>query len=223
MTFNLYLVRHGQTFLNKYNRMQGWCDAPLTPKGMQHGHMAGQHLSHVNFAHAFHSDTTRAEQTCYFLLQENVSSPELPEPVELSAFREQSYGYFEGSDSDQAWLMIGASHGCRSFHEMATKYSMDDTKNFTKQADPFHNAENAKEYWHRIDAGFDYIKSIAHDGDNILIVSHGTTIQSIAAKYYPDLDLTIGPKNGSITKLTLDNEQIKVDYFNKVDDKFNYE
>ena len=32
MTFTLYMVRHGQTILNSYNRLQGWCDSPLTEK-----------------------------------------------------------------------------------------------------------------------------------------------------------------------------------------------
>ena len=222
MSFNIYLVRHGQTILNRYNRMQGWCDSPLTPQGMLDGHMAGQHLSHINFAHAYHSDTTRVEKTCHFLLQENVASPELPEPTELPAFREQSYGYFEGSDSDQAWLMVGASHGCRSFHEMVAKYSMDDTKDFTKQADPFHQAEDAAEYWQRVDGGFDYLKKVAADNDNILVVSHGTTIRSIASRFDAQLDATVGPKNGSITKLVVDGDQIQVSYFNQVDDNFKY-
>src|SRR5699024_7811066 len=184
--------------------------------------MARHHLSHINFAHAYHSDTTRAEKTCHFLLQENVASPELPEPTELPAFREQSYGYFEGSDSDQAWLMVGASHGCRSFHEMVAKYSMDDTKDFTKQADPFHQAEDAAEYWQRVDGGFDYLKKVAADNDNILVVSHGTTIRSIASRFDAQLDATVGPKNGSITKLVVDGDQIQVSYFNQVDDNFKY-
>lgn len=31
---NIYLVRHGQTYLNKYNRIQGIANAPLTEKGL---------------------------------------------------------------------------------------------------------------------------------------------------------------------------------------------
>ncbi|MDK6292868.1 phosphoglycerate mutase family protein, partial [Aerococcus urinae] len=32
---SIYFMRHGQTYLNKYNRMQGWCDAPLTDQGIR--------------------------------------------------------------------------------------------------------------------------------------------------------------------------------------------
>lgn len=33
MAINVYFVRHGQTYLNLYHRMQGWSDSPLTERG----------------------------------------------------------------------------------------------------------------------------------------------------------------------------------------------
>ena len=30
----LYFLRHGQTYLNKYKKMQGWSDTPLTPEDL---------------------------------------------------------------------------------------------------------------------------------------------------------------------------------------------
>lgn len=32
MSINLYIVRHGETYINKYKRIQGWTNAPLTKK-----------------------------------------------------------------------------------------------------------------------------------------------------------------------------------------------
>lgn len=32
---HLYLVRHGETLFNKRRKIQGWCDSPLTPLGIQ--------------------------------------------------------------------------------------------------------------------------------------------------------------------------------------------
>ena len=40
--FTVYLIRHGETYLNKYDRMQGWADAPLTPQGIEDAHMAAK-------------------------------------------------------------------------------------------------------------------------------------------------------------------------------------
>ena len=170
MAYSLYFVRHGQTYLNRYNKIQGWCDSPLTPKGIEDGHQAGKRLAHLNFAHAFHSDTNRAARTCRYILEENVASAEELTPKALPDFREQNFGYFEGSDTSQAWLMIGADHGCRTFNDIITKYSIEKARDFTKEADPFHDAENNAEYWQRLDRGFAYLDQIANDGDKILLL-----------------------------------------------------
>ena len=36
----LYLMRHGQTLFNLQHKIQGWCDAPLTPLGIKQAQMA---------------------------------------------------------------------------------------------------------------------------------------------------------------------------------------
>lgn len=59
----LYFVRHGQTIFNKYNRMQGWSDSPLTEKGYADAHQAGVRLSDTKFDAVYASDTTRAMNT----------------------------------------------------------------------------------------------------------------------------------------------------------------
>ncbi|MCT3031329.1 hypothetical protein EFN40_06495 [Pediococcus parvulus] len=51
--FTVYLIRHGETYLNKFDRMQGWADAPLTPKGIQDAHMAAKKVQNVHFDQAF--------------------------------------------------------------------------------------------------------------------------------------------------------------------------
>ncbi|SEM81467.1 probable phosphoglycerate mutase [Ligilactobacillus sp. WC1T17] len=211
MAYKIYLVRHGQTILNRYNKMQGWCDSPLTPKGIEDGKMAGQHLKHLKFDYAFHSDTTRAQRTCGYILAEN--DHPTPQPLALENFREQGYGYFEGADSSQAWLMIGATHNCRTFKELITQYSIEEARDFCKEQDPFHQAENNQEFWNRLGQGFAYIAKIAQDQQNILVVSHGTTIRSIVHHFDPTVDITQSPKNGSVTRLTVDHDQISVDYF----------
>ncbi len=33
-TITAYFVRHGQTMMNRYNKVQGWIDSPLTKKGI---------------------------------------------------------------------------------------------------------------------------------------------------------------------------------------------
>lgn len=212
MSFNIYLVRHGQTILNRYNRMQGWCDSSLTDLGVKQAHTTGKRLAHIKFDHAFHSDTMRAATTCEGVLSENKNT--LPQPIELANFREQGYGYFEGADSGNAWFIIGGSHGCKTFAEIIEKYSIEEARDFAKAADPFNNAENNAEFWQRLDEGFAKVKNIAHDNQNILIVSHGTTIRSIIHHFDPTIDISISPKNGCVSKLVMTNNSVNVAYFN---------
>jgi probable phosphoglycerate mutase len=48
-----------------------------------------------------------------------------------------------------------------------------------------------------------------------LVVSHGTTIRSIVHHFAPEIDIiSQGPVNGSVTKLIIDPNQVKVVYYN---------
>ena len=44
----IYIVRHGQTYINRYNKMQGWCDTPLTEPGIEGAEQAGEALKEVS-------------------------------------------------------------------------------------------------------------------------------------------------------------------------------
>ena len=41
MKKTLYLMRHGQTLFNLQHKIQGWCDAPLTPLGIKQAQNIG--------------------------------------------------------------------------------------------------------------------------------------------------------------------------------------
>lgn len=215
MAYSIYLVRHGQTYLNRYNKIQGWSDSPLTPKGVKDSHDAGKRLAQIAFTHAFHSDTTRAARTCRYILAGNKTAASSLIPQALSEFREQNFGYFEGCDTSQAWLMIGADHSCKTFNEIITKYSLAKARDFTKAADPFHDAEDNAEYWTRLKHGFEYLHELARPNDKILLVAHATMIRSITQHFAPEIDVTVSPKNGSVTRLDVSSAgQIKIAYYN---------
>lgn len=67
-----------------------------------------------------------------------------------------------------------------------------------------------------MDHGFDKIRENTHDGEDILIVSHGMTIRSIVDRYAPKLDLGVATQNGSVTKLIITDDDIQVEYFNNL-------
>lgn len=214
--YQVYLVRHGKTWFNRYNKMQGWSDTPLAPDGVEVAKQAANALKDENFAAAFSSDARRAIDTCKIIVDANKNHDKI-KPVKLPEFREEFYGYFEGHNAAETWFIVGKPHGVETYGEVISKYSMDDSKDFLKAADPFHDAENAEEYWERLDKGFNKLDEIAKDGDKILLVSHGTTIRSIMDKYNAgNFDITEGPRNSSLTILEVDDGERKVTTYNKL-------
>ena len=215
--FTLYMVRHGQTYFNIYNKLQGWSNSPLTDKGMQNAVDTGEKLKNTKFAAAYCSDTTRAEETARVILEKNQVS-DVKQPTTSMFFREEFYGYFEGNDMDQSWYLAGAPHGLPSFKDIVEKYSIGQAKDYLKAADPFHQAENNDEYWQRLNQGFDLIKNnpTIKDGDNILLISHGNTLLSVVERYGEGkYDITKRPANGSLTKLAFDGDNVKVTAYNE--------
>ena len=214
--YQIYLVRHGRTWFNRYNKMQGWSDTPLAPEGIEVAKQAAHALKDVDFAAAFSSDARRAIDTCKLIVDENINHDKIT-PQKMVEFREEFYGYYEGMNSPEAWFMVGQPHGASSFAEIIAKYGMDATKDFMKEADPFHEAENAEEYWNRVDKGFEKLDQIAKDGDKILLVSHGTTIRSITDRYNDCyFDVTVSTRNSSLTMFTSDNCENHVTSYNQM-------
>ncbi|WP_279034486.1 histidine phosphatase family protein [Lactobacillus intestinalis] len=211
----IYIVRHGQTFINRYNKMQGWCDTPLTTLGVQGADEAGEHLKDIPFDIALSSDLKRASDTCEIIMKHNVNKDEL-QHITSPFFREQFYGYFEGMDSEMAWRMIGGPHGYDDRHELLRKERIDTIKDWIKEADPYHEAENAQEYWERVNQGFRMISEL--DGaENILLVTHGFTIRSIVDHYGNGIDISNGPQNASITIMDMnDTGEMKITAYNKM-------
>ena len=208
MIVNLHLVRHGQTYFNRYNRLQGWSNSPLTEAGLADAAKAGNKLKGIQFAAAYCSDTTRAQQTAEAILDINeAAGRHRPGLVSDMHFREQFYGYFEGLDMAMAWYAAGAPHGAKTYNQIVERYGLAASRDFLKEADPFHDAESDEEYWRRVEGAFALIASnpALREGDDVLQISHGNTLLSLAHRFGGDgLDLSERPANGSVTVLEFD-------------------
>jgi len=90
MDKTLVLVRHGQTLFNMENRVQGWCDSPLTETGRAQAALAGKTLQEAGyvFDHVYSSTAERACDTA-----EIVGG--MPY-VRCKDLRERCYGRMEG-------------------------------------------------------------------------------------------------------------------------------
>lgn len=214
MSFTVYMVRHGQTFFNSLQRMQGWCDSPLTDKGINDATHSGKLLRDKSFNAIYRSDTMRTKKTLSHILSEtNVEGNKQLTPIETALFREEYYGSFEGQDTAAVMQTVGTPFNCQTFNDILEKYSIEDSRDFIKSADPFNLAENDQEFWNRYDHAFDFLRTNQNNNDNVLLVGHGTAIRSIVSRYAPDIDISSSPKNGSVTKLIVHPDTIEVSYY----------
>ncbi|GKT02727.1 histidine phosphatase family protein [Furfurilactobacillus entadae] len=216
MSFNVYMVRHGQTYLNLYHRMQGWSDAPLTAKGVNDGHHAGELLAHVPFDAAYSSDLARTQATGRLILAENPVA--LTDPTPRFEFREQFFGFWEGYDDMLMWHQIGSPLGGDSYNALIAKYGLEKATNIVAEADQYHHAETYADVWTRIQDGITLLRDQHHDGDNVLVVTHGTYIRHVLDHFSTTLPAQPGPRNGSVTKLVISDDHVDVVYTDKLTD-----
>ncbi|MEJ6399684.1 histidine phosphatase family protein [Nicoliella lavandulae] len=213
-TINIYFVRHGQTFLNFYNRIQGLIDAPLTKKGIADADNAGERLKDITFDAAYSSDLPRAANTGRHILAKNPTS--IKEPILDQAFREENFGYFEGNDSGAAWHFIGGPSGLDDFGAMLKKLGMGGTADLIRAADPYKEAEGDEMIRQRFQPGLKRILDHAKDGDNVLVTAHGSIIRWITEQY-SDFDISVPIRNGSVTKMVVTDNQPTIEYYNRID------
>ena len=86
----LYLMRHGETLLNVQHKIQGWCDSPLTEKGIKQAQKARDYFSKkgITFDHAYCSTSERCSDTLELIV-------DMPY-TRLKGLKENFYGELEG-------------------------------------------------------------------------------------------------------------------------------
>src|SRR5262245_17926162 len=91
MRTSIWLVRHGQTELNRARRYLGATDSPLTPYGLRQAAALARRLRRIPFGVAVVSPALRAQVTAETILAER-DTPIVEEP----RWRETSHGRWEG-------------------------------------------------------------------------------------------------------------------------------
>ena len=85
-------MRHGQTLFNLQHKIQGWCDAPLTPLGIKQAQMAKEYFTNITLDHAYASTSERASDTLEIIT-------DMPY-TRLKGLKEMNFGVFEGESED---------------------------------------------------------------------------------------------------------------------------
>ncbi|MBN3488704.1 histidine phosphatase family protein [Lactobacillus acidophilus] len=205
MATEVYLVRHGETMFNQLNKVQGWCDSPLTVKGINDLKRTANALSQVHFDNMYSSDLKRAIDTVHLMKDANVVS-DIGKIRKLPEFREVFFGTFEGDDINQTWDQVAMAAGIGHEDDVAkiiNKVGLDKLREATKKADPRHLAENTQELDKRMIRGINVLRDLTKDEQRVLLVSHGDFIKTLTIKYWKDSDGIhdiVFPNNGSVTR-----------------------
>ncbi|EEJ71139.1 histidine phosphatase family protein [Lactobacillus ultunensis] len=219
MATEVYLVRHGETMFNQLNKVQGWCDSPLTVKGINDLKRTADALSQVHFDNMYSSDLKRAIDTVHLMKDANLVS-DIGKIKKLPEFREVFFGTFEGDDINQTWDQVAMAAGIGHEDDVAKIINKVGLRNFreaTKKADPRHLAENTAELDERMIRGINVLRDLTQKENRVLLVTHGDFIKTLSIKYWDKSDGKhdiIFPNNGSITRGILqDNGKFEiVDY-----------
>lgn len=117
MAKTIYLMRHGETLFNTQKRVQGWCDSPLTPKGMEQAQAVGDYFKRerIVFDAAYSSTQERATDTLRLVT-------DLP-CRQLKGLKEMNFGIFEAREEE---LLPKHRPGAKSFEDLLVPFGGED-------------------------------------------------------------------------------------------------
>ncbi len=158
MRTSIWLVRHGQTELNKARRYQSTTDSPLTPYGCQQAAALARRLRRMPWTLAVVSPFDRTRATAMTIL----AGRKVP-LVEDAHWNETNHGRWEGM----------------TFREVRAHFPAEAAARFS---DPLHGraagGESLAEVAQRVKDG---TRALLRDraGERILVVTHATPIQLV--------------------------------------------
>ncbi|TSO25861.1 histidine phosphatase family protein [Lactobacillus sp. LL6] len=211
MSTEVYLVRHGETMFNQLNKVQGWCDSPLTVKGIDDLKRTANALAQVHFDNMYSSDLKRAIDTVHLMKNANLVS-KIGKIKKLPEFREVFFGSFEGDDINETWDQVAVAAGIGHEDDVRNIINTVGIYNFreaTKKADPRHLAENKEELDDRMIRAIEVLHELTKEEKRVLVVSHGDFIKTLSIKYWNKSDGLHDipfPDNGSVTRGLLHND-----------------
>ncbi len=154
MKVNFYYVRHGQTIFNQVGRMQGACDSPLTAQGIEDAQEIASVLRQISFQHAYTSSSERALKTAQIICQYHDV-----DPICMKELKEFDFGDLDGEPIEKFRQEIWGDRMREDWTE-------------------FHG-ESEKIFDQRSRKAFSKMLEECKDGDNVLVVSHGSYIMHL--------------------------------------------
>lgn len=215
MAITVYFVRHGETYFNRFARLQGWSDTPLTENGRMDAKKIGQVLASLRIDYLFSSDLKRAVDTARLLIAEHPTAI-MKEPIQKEFFREVFYGSFEGHSNEEGaiWASYLEGRRFRRIGELVDEFGVEKAHDLLKAADPAHLAEDSKELNDRVERSIAFLQSLP-DESKVVVVAHGSIIQYIAGMYGKPGYKYENLHNGALMKVLLTDRDVQIAGYNQ--------
>lgn len=187
-----YLMRHGQTLFNVQNRIQGWCDSPLTEKGIQDAKSVRDYFDRhgMTFDYYYCTTTERASDTL------ELATGQM-DYKRIKGLKEFHFGSFEGQPESLHPKTKLAGH----FGDHYAQFGGETQDQFVERI-----VTTAKELVER------------HRGSKILAVSHAGALMTFLHAVEPELSFDKVPPNCGILVFTNDDRGF---HFQKMIDPVN--
>ena len=205
-TITVWFARHGKTWLNTLDRVQGWADSPLTDEGTQVARYLGEGLKTVPFDSYYSGDAGRQRETIALIRAARSEHSVLT--TEMKALREVFFGGFEGLPNHE---MIGAvvkkrglSDSNQLFAEMKQgKLTLIHYLDEIADIDQEKLAERGEQVKNRMQSALHTIIANAQKrGEkNVLVVSSGAAILAMIADLTDDSRKNQPLANAAVVKL----------------------
>jgi broad specificity phosphatase PhoE len=188
----IHFARHAETLFNVKGRVQGWCDAPLTARGVAQAEALGEKFADAPLRAIHVSDLTRTRTTAAPVIARHAHL----EPRFTTDLREWSFGWWEGEPNADLWAGVFAvlELDIAADAHWSSATSLTDLLDAVKAVDPTGVAENSADIAARRDAALAALldaatssgEGVSTDGDReVLAVTHGAMLGSLLEVLVP--------------------------------------
>lgn len=172
----LYLIRHGETQLNRERRLAGWTDVPLNENGIELAHITGKALATTHFDAAFSSPLIRANATARIILSHNTAGgTDLPITID-ERLKEINFGSWEALSTAKNNSELPVSH--------------EEYKNFFINPRGYHPWEGGETVDDVIERTGDFLHDISSRPEladaTVLVAMHGLSMRAMLQHVYED-------------------------------------
>lgn len=202
----IFVVRHGKTLMNTLNKVQGWCDSPLTPEGVESARCVGLGMRDIPFRSAYCSTLKRTRQTAEIILE---AKGQVDVPiVEIDGIKEAAFGSFESETTFRMWESAAYYLHYTAAEQMSKdildgKLSYRDVVNAIQELDRLGMAESFEQLEIRTQQSLRAmaVAEAEKGAANILVVSHGMSMLAMLLSLGGDKILKGHIDNAGVCKI----------------------